>query len=230
MKSILIKGKKFNYQIKRQTSLHLRLRLTSPNSFYVSCPNLTPGFVTQRFIKNNIEWIAKNSLRLKPKKRFLKIKSLKILGLKYNLIFQKSQQDSVLIFSDKQEIYINLSKYSSKYTQTLLEKKLRPLARKLIFEALRELAKEFKFKYNRVSIRNQSSRFGSCSSKNNLNFNWQIILFPKSKFRHILLHELTHLEIKNHSRDFWQQLSKYDPQAKANNKWLKEEGIKCLIF
>lgn len=230
MKSILIKGKKFTYQIKRKAVVNLRLHLTSLNSFYISCPNFTPGFITQRFIQKNVDWIAKNSLKLKAKKRILSLKSLKILGLKYQLNFQKTQQDSVVIFPDKQQIHVNLSKYSSKYAQQLLEKKLRPFARRLINQTLQELAKQFNFEYSRVSIRNQSSRFGSCSSRGNLNLNWQIILFPKSKFKHILLHELTHLQIKNHSKDFWQQLAKYDPQAKSNNKWLKEEGTKYLIF
>lgn len=230
MKFILIKGKKFTYQIKRKAVRSLRLHLTSLNSFYVSCPSFTPAFIIQRFIQKNIEWIAKNSSKLKSKKRILSLKSLKILGLKYQLFFNRSLQDSVLIYPDKQEIYINTSKYSSKYVGKLLEKRLRPLARQLINDNLKELSKQFNFKYNKVSIRNQSSRFGSCSSQGNLNFNWQIILFPKSKFKHILLHELTHLKVNNHSKDFWQQLTIYDSNAKANNKWLKEQGTKYLIF
>jgi predicted metal-dependent hydrolase len=230
MKSILIKGKKFTYQIKRKTSAHLRLHLTSLNSFYVSCPNFTPGFIVQRFIQKNIDWIAKNSLKLKAKRKILKVRSLKILGLKYQMFFNRSPKDLVAISHNKKQITVGLSKYSSKYAGKLLENKLRPLARQLINDNLEELAEEFNFKYNRVSIRNQSSRFGSCSSKGNLNLNWQIIFFPKSKFRHILLHELTHLKIKNHSKYFWQQLSLYDPNAKANNKWLKEQGTKYLIF
>jgi len=230
MKSILIKGKKFTYQIKRKASTNLRLRLTSLNSFYVSCPSFTPTFIVHRFIQKNLDWIATNSTKLKPKKRILSLKSLKILGVKYQLFFTKSQQDSLVIFPDKHQIHLNLSKYSSKYAKGLLEKKLRPLARQLINQHLRELAKQHNFKYNKVSIRNQSSRFGSCSSQGNLNFNWQIIFFPKSKFRHILLHELTHLKVNNHSKDFWQKLTTYDSSAKANNKWLKEEGTKYLIF
>jgi len=230
MKSILIKGKKFTYQIKKKASTSLRLKLTSNNSFYVSCPSFTPNFMVHNFIQKNLDWIAKNSSKLKPKKRILSLKSLKILGIKYQLLFTKSQQDSLVIFPDKHQIHVNLSKYSSKYAKQLLEKKLRPLARQLISQNLRELSKQFNFKYNKVSIRNQVSRFGSCSSKGNLNFNWQIVFFPKSKFRHILLHELTHLKINNHSKDFWRQLTIYDSNAKANNKWLKEQGTKYLIF
>lgn len=230
MKSILIQGKKFTYKIKRKTIHSIRLHLISLNSFSVSCPNLTPGFIVQKFIQNNLDWIINNSAKFKPKKRILKLKSLKILGLKYQLIFKKTQTDSVLIFPDEQKIYVNVSRYKSKHARSLLEKKLRPFASTFIKKELANLSIEFGFKYNNVTVRNQSSRFGSCSSHGNLNFNWQIIFFPKSKFKHILLHELTHLKIKNHSSEFWRQLTVYDPKCKANNLWLKQKGTKRFIF
>jgi predicted metal-dependent hydrolase len=230
MESILIQGKKFTYKIKRKAISSIRLRLISINSFTVSCPSLTPGFIIQKFIQHNINWILDNSSKFKPKKRILKLKNLKILGLKYQLIFKKTQTDSVLIFPDEQKIYVNTSKFKSKHARPLLEKKLRPFASSLIKKELVNLSTEFGFKYNHVTVRNQSSRFGSCSSHGNLNFNWQIIFFPKSKFKHILLHELTHLKIKNHSSDFWRQLTVYDPKCKANNLWLKEKGTKRFIF
>ncbi|MDD4107013.1 MAG: M48 family metallopeptidase, partial [Candidatus Shapirobacteria bacterium] len=61
------------------------------------------------------------------------------------------------------------------------------------------------------------------------NFNWQIILFPVDKFEHVILHELTHLTVKNHSRAFWEQLGKYDSNWRENNQWLKKEGTKRFI-
>jgi len=230
MESILIRGKKFTYKIKRKAISSIRLHLISINSFTVSCPSLTPGFIVQRFIQKNIDWISQNSAKFKPKKRILKLKNLKILGLKYQLIFKKTQTDSVLIFPDEQKIYVNTSKYKSKHVQPLLEKKLRPFASTLIKKELKTISQEFGFKYNNVTVRNQSSRFGSCSSRGNLNFNWQIIFFPPSKFRHILLHELTHLKIKNHSKTFWNQLTIYDPNCKNNNLWLKKQGTKHFLF
>jgi len=230
MKSILVQGKKFTYQIKRKAINSIRLHLTSLNSFSVSCPSLTPSFIINKFIQNNIDWIITNSAKFKPKKRILKLKSLKILGLKYQLIFKKTQTDSVLIFPDEQKIYINTSKYKSKHARFLLEKKLRPFALSLIKKELVNLSDQFGFKYNHVTVRNQSSRFGSCSSHGNLNFNWQIIFFPKSKLKHILLHELNHLKIKNHSSEFWHQLSVYDSNSRLNNLWLKQEGTKHFIF
>ncbi len=112
----------------------------------------------------------------------------------------------------------------------LPEKKLKQLARVLISDELERLCIQFKFTYNKLALKNQKTRFGSCSSKNNLNFNWQCIFFPKIIFRHLLLHELVHTQIKNHSSDFWNRLTQVDPDTKKNNVWLKKNGTKHYLF
>jgi len=82
----------------------------------------------------------------------------------------------------------------------------------------------------KISVRNQKTRFGSCSAKGNLSFNWQIIFFPPDKFRHIILHELVHLKIENHSKNYWHALSLLDPNCKSNNKWLKTHATNHFLI
>ena len=53
--------------------------------------------------------------------------------------------------------------------------------------------------------------------------------FPIDKFEHVVLHELTHLTVKNHSRAFWEQLNEYDKNWRENNRWLKKEAVKRFI-
>jgi predicted metal-dependent hydrolase len=106
---------------------------------------------------------------------------------------------------------------------------MRNIALKLIKENTKRLADKFNLKYKSVSVKNQSSRFGSCSHSGSLNFNWQIILFPVPIFEHIILHELTHLIVKNHSKMFWELLGSYDKNWRENNQWLKKEGTKKFI-
>jgi predicted metal-dependent hydrolase len=230
MDFILLGEKKYSYQITRKPISSIRLRLKSNHSFIISCPRLTPKFIIDRFIKTNQDWITNRSGKISPKKSIKNLKKLNILGTDYELIFIKTQSDSVVIFQDDQKIYANISKTTNIHIKKILEKKLRPLALSLIQKELLNLKNQFGFEYNHVTVRNQSSRFGSCSSQSNLNFNWQIILFPIDKFRHILLHELTHLKIKNHSSVFWNQLTIYDPNCKNNNLWLKNKGTKYFLF
>lgn len=230
MDFILIGEKKYSYQIIRKPISSIRLRLKSNHSFIISCSRLTPKFVIDRFIKSNQDWITSRSAKISPKKSIKNLKKLTILDQDYQLIFIKTQSDSVVIFQDDLKIYANISKITNIHIKKILEKKLRPLALSLIKKELVILKNQFDFDYNHVTVRNQSSRFGSCSSRGNLNFNWQIIFFPISLFRHILLHELTHLKIKNHSKVFWDQLAIYDPYSKKHNLWLKQEGPKKFLF
>ncbi len=230
MSFIVLNNKKFSYTVVKKTISSLRLRLKSSNSFIISCPRLTPNFVITQFIKKNANWIVSNSQKIIPKKPVKNLKALSILGQTYQLTFINTLHDSVVIYPEKMQIYANISKNTASHINQVLEKKLRPFALSLIKKELTLLKKEFKFNYNNVTVRNQSSRFGSCSSRGNLNFNWQIIFFPSEQFRHILLHELTHLKIKNHSKKFWDQLTIYDPNCKKNNLWLKKEGTKLFLF
>jgi len=229
MPNILLSGHKFSYNVERKSIGSLRLRLKSQYSFIISCHLLTPNFVITKFINDHSGWIVKNSRLVKNKKSLSGLTKLFILGINYQLIITKSAHDSVVIYHDHHQIFVNSVFITPSHLRILLDKKFRPLAYRLINTALVDLS-HFGFKYNHVSVRNQSSRFGSCSSRGNLNFNWQIIFFPPDKFRHILLHELTHLAIKDHSKRFWSQLSLYDPDYKSNNLWLKKEGQKLMIF
>lgn len=230
MPNILLSGHRFSYTVDRKVIRSLRLRLKSLDSFVVSCHFLTPNFVINKFINDHADWIVKNSHFIQPKKNINTLTNLSVLGVDYQLTITKSAHDSVVIYDDEHQIFINSTSLTSSHLKTLLDKKLRPLALKLIKTSLTELSVQFSFKYGHVSVRNQSSRYGSCSSRGNLNFNWQIIFFPPDKFRHILLHELTHLDIKNHSSKFWAQLSVYDPNSRTNNLWLKKEGNKHFLI
>ncbi len=105
---------------------------------------------------------------------------------------------------------------------------LKKQAKEIINHQLLQICSQYRFSYGRVSIRNQKTRFGSCSHTGNLSFNWRIAFFPQDKFRHILFHELVHLTIKNHSPRFWAALAVYDPNWRQNRKWIKENGHKVV--
>lgn len=228
--SIVLNGNNFNLKVIHKPISGLRLRLSSPDEFTITCSPLTPKFVIHKFITAHTDWIIKHSSKLIPKIKINHLDELSILDVNYKIIKNKTARDSIIINEIEQIIYLNFTLETEDYIKTIFEKRLKRLALNLIKAELQSISSQFDFKYNRVCVKNQSSRFGSCSSLGNLNFNWQIVLFPVDKFRHILFHELTHLKIKNHQSEFWHQLSLYDPNWHHNNLWLKKTGRNLLIF
>lgn len=78
--------------------------------------------------------------------------------------------------------------------------------------------------YGRITIRHQRSRWGSCSSKGNLNFNCLLMLFPEEVIDYVVVHELCHRKHMNHSAAFYAEVARVFPEYRKWQKWLKENG------
>ncbi|MFC2020025.1 M48 family metallopeptidase [Chloroflexota bacterium] len=94
-------------------------------------------------------------------------------------------------------------------------------ARKRLTDRLYHLAKEHGFTYNHVSIREQRTRWGSCSHKNNISLNLKLVLLPQELIDYVMLHELVHTRIHNHSQKFWTELDRYTGNGKVMAKRLR---------
>ena len=87
-----------------------------------------------------------------------------------------------------------------------------------------ELARKHEAPLRRVVVRNQKSRWGSCSCKGTISLNWRLIQVPDSVRDYIILHELMHLRQMNHSRRFWAEVERVCPDYRAAEEWLKKNS------
>lgn len=101
-------------------------------------------------------------------------------------------------------------------------------ARRRLVDRLNYLAVKFGFQYNRVFIKNQKTRWGSCSGKNNINLNVNLIRLPDELIDYTILHELVHTRIKNHGQRFWAQLDRLLDDARKLDRALNEYNF--LLF
>jgi hypothetical protein len=95
-------------------------------------------------------------------------------------------------------------------------------ARHIILERVKYFSPICGVSYNRVAIRNQKSRWGSCSSKKNLNFNYRLAYLPKHICDYVIVHELCHLKQMNHGPLFWQEVEKVIPNFQADVNELRQ--------
>lgn len=110
-----------------------------------------------------------------------------------------------------------------KYTHREIEQ-LREQARKLIAERVKHFAPIVGVTYGKIAIRTQHTRWGSCSSKGNLNFNCLLALVLSEVLDYVIVHELCHRKELNHSARFWNEVERILPDYKTRRSWLKERG------
>ncbi|MBN2009540.1 M48 family metallopeptidase [candidate division KSB1 bacterium] len=102
------------------------------------------------------------------------------------------------------------------------------VAKQALITRLEELARQYGFTYGRVFIRQQRTRWGSCSQQNNINLNIRLMQLPVHLRDYVIIHELVHTRVKNHSKEFWSTLDKFVGNSKALDKELKQYRISFL--
>ncbi len=105
-----------------------------------------------------------------------------------------------------------------------LEDWLRKQAKKHLSAACGRYSRQMGLPYRRISVRDQKSRWGSCSSKGNLNFSWRLIFTPPFVLDYLAAHEVAHLAEMNHSPRFWALVNRHCPHVERAEEWLSAHG------
>lgn len=123
------------------------------------------------------------------------------------------------IVSERQLHLNGLEPYSEDEIKTIIQK-----AKEEIPKRVKIYAEKIGVTYNRITIRCQHTRWGSCSSKGNLNFNCLLVLLPDDVIDSVVVHELCHRKHMNHSARFYDEIEKIFPEYKRCHAWLKQNG------
>jgi predicted metal-dependent hydrolase len=147
-----------------------------------------------------------------------------ILGDIYSINYSEKKFLKPRVIQSGFNITIFSTSLEAREFKVILDKWITSFAKKIIERRVVELSTIYGFHFNRISVRNQSTRWGSCSSNKNLNFNWRLILGPKMILDYVIIHELAHTLQMNHSKAFWAIVQNIIPEYKSLRLWLKKNG------
>ncbi len=203
----------------------IALQITDDATLIIRAPLNVSDQTIKNVVAKHKEWIIRKRDEIFSrdpkfvKKEFVDGEGFLYLGKNYKLTIVNRQHEP-LVFKNgfyllktylpiAKEIFINW------YKEKAYEK---------ISERVEWYARKRGFKYNRINITNAQKRWGSCSSKGNLNFSWRLIMAPLPVIDYVVVHELVHLEEKNHSKLFWDKVKMLMPDYKKHKIWLKNNG------
>jgi len=180
-----------------------------------------------RLLANKKSWIEKQLSQLTPPKPLTAPPSLYLAALEefWTIDYQLEENPPKLFSKSDQTLLIQGGLGKENIWQLLLQKWLQKKAQAFLPTLLSALSLEVQLPFNKLSIRKQRTRWGSCSSHKNINLNYQILFLPMNLAKHILLHELCHTVHMNHSKAFWTLLKEHDPNSTQHERQLKEPRL-----
>jgi predicted metal-dependent hydrolase len=211
----------FNYQLKKNSrSRSIRISIDSKGQVLVSAPKLYPNLIIEKFLKQQESWVLTKQAQVKKLQTKINENEIYIFGEKFKIIVRADQKNISGISIEGQELIINQVTPGS--YQNKLERFLKNTATKYLTQKTAILAEKMNINYQRIGIRQQKSRWGSCSSQGNLNFNWRLVHYPPTVINYVIVHELAHRQQANHSKKFWLLVEKFDPHYKKHRAALKK--------
>lgn len=211
----------FNYHLKKNSrSRSIKISIDSAGKVLVSAPKLYPNLIIEKFLKQQEPWVLKKQAQVAKLQTQIADNEIFIFGKKFEIIVSAKQSKASGISIEKQKLIINQVIPGS--YQKKLERFLKNTATKYLTQKTAVLAKKMQIDYQKIGIRQQKSRWGSCSSQGNLNFNWRLVHYPPAIINYVIIHELAHRQQANHSKKFWLLVNKFDPQYKKHRAMLKK--------
>lgn len=222
MTNFLKEEEKEGYKVKYKKntfSKSIKISLKSENEILVTLPKFCPFKTAKEFLNLNFDKIKKFEFKTNAFDKNIKTKFDTLNIIESNKLLTEVKKGIVNFY------YPNNADFNDKKIQTELKKAyLKALeieARSYFPFRLKFLADKYGFKYNKLAIKNQKTRFGSCSFINNINLNINLMKYDFDIIDYVIIHELVHTKIKNHSAAFWHEVEKYCPDYRILRKRLK---------
>ncbi|MDT8900678.1 M48 family metallopeptidase [Anaeroselena agilis] len=212
----------------------VRIRVAAADRIEVAAPLRFPEAEVAALLRGREAWIARQRAKLaavaanpvnaaaEPGAKLL------YLGLARQLTVLWGGVGRAEVTVEDERIFARLPAVSAAEQATALAAALRhwyvEQARAVLTERTAQWAEVLGVRPLRIFIREQKSRWGSCSSRGNVNYNWRVVMAPPAVVDYLVIHELCHMREANHSAAFWRLVEAADPDYREHRKWLRSHG------
>lgn len=216
---------------KSNRSRRIRLRVNPDGKVLISMPSLGSEQKALDFVRAKADWILKQQQDIKAGLTIFD--SVSCFKTKFHLLkIIRVEHSKVSAMVGQGIIQVNIPrKYDcrhpdiQKFVRLVIVQVMRQEAKVYLPSRLNELAKKYDLRFENVYVKHVKSRWGSCSSANNINLNLHLMRLPDRLTDYVLLHELAHTVEKNHGPGFWRLMEKICPGARMLNKELKRYHV-----
>ena len=232
-KIINLDGVKVTF-FKSSKAKNINISIKPNRGVRVSVPRFVSFKNAERFAHQKIGWMKKHLSKMQTLENKATVFNMdtEFYTKQHSLLIEKKAvndykttiQSGVIKVTIPNEFHIS-SIESQNFIKQAIEKTWRKEAKELLTKRTAELAQIHGFKFNKVSIRNSKTRWGSCSYNNNINLSLHLMMLPDHLIDYVILHELAHTKEKNHGIHFWKLLDNLTGNAKGLDKEVKQYRI-----
>ncbi|MFH0713874.1 MAG: SprT family zinc-dependent metalloprotease [Candidatus Micrarchaeota archaeon] len=230
-KELLLGGKVIPITLRRsRKSRNLRLSV-SRGKIKLTMPLRASEARAMQFATENQQWLARKLAEENEKPsysfNFLDGSTAKYLGEDCQIVVSAGLRDYATLSSDEsngKRFNLKLKRYEEQRARKALTGFYKREARKLFEERVALHAAALQVQAGDIAIRGQTTKWGSCSKRGNLNFNWKLAMAPLYVIDYLIIHELSHLKHFNHSKAFWQTVEQFCPGHNTCEEWLEKNN------
>lgn len=225
------KEETIEYILKFSNRKSIELRIDATGIVQLKAPKGMPEDQVIKSLEKKWDWILKSLKKVSltesgfEKRTYESGEQLNILGKVCTLTVHRQNIEKCRIQRMNDELILSVPKtfYVLNFHQ-LLEEYLKRVLKNYIHKRVLFFEEHYKVKINKISVRNQKTRWGSCSSGRNLSFNFRLAMAPLEVIDYIIVHEMCHLEHMNHSKSYWKKVYEVMPEYEKHELWLKNHG------
>ncbi|GAB2588207.1 M48 family metallopeptidase [Spirosoma areae] len=210
-----------NYIVVQKGVKHARLRVSENGQVRVIIPETFGQHEVDLLLAKKKRWIEKH-LRYFRNKSVIRLQrnQLLLFGNRYSYFYDDSFERKITVDHTHKTIRARRDLLN----QRIQESWYKALAKQHLTQRTEELARNLNFNYNALFIRNQRTKWGNCSADKNISYNWRLIKAPEFVIDYLIVHELIHTQIMNHTGRFWTMLRSLYPDYRDAINWLDTYG------